>query len=61
MKMIPPEDRGKYRCHFCLSDKSVRYMVKCFDPLEDENKPVTVPCCNRCVLFYGMKNEEGEN
>lgn len=49
MKTINIEQRNKYRCHFCGTTKSVKYIVKIYDPIVDD-KPVNVTCCNKCAL-----------
>lgn len=53
MKLIPIEERGKYRCHFCGTNKSVKYVIKIFDPVIDD-KPVKVTCCNKCALLMAQ-------
>lgn len=59
-RIIPFEKRGKYRCHFCLSEKSVKYFVRCFDPCECDTAFVTIPCCNRCALVYGLRKDDNK-
>lgn len=51
MELIPMEDRSQYRCHFCLSEQSVKYFVEVTDPCESD-EPTTVACCNKCALLY---------
>lgn len=57
MKLIPIEDRGKYRCHFCGETRSVKYLVNYFDPVET-SEPIEVACCNRCALRIGFTKGE---
>lgn len=56
MKLIPIEERGKYRCHFCGTNKSVKYVIKIFDPVISD-KPAKVTCCNKCALLYGQSDK----
>lgn len=58
MKLIPIEDRGKYRCHFCGETRSVKYLVNCFDPVVS-SEPIEVACCNRCCALL-ISCEKGE-
>lgn len=47
-KIIPHEERGKYKCAFCGSKLSVKYFIKVKDALDGKDA-VYVPCCNgRC-------------
>lgn len=55
MKLIPIEDRGKYRCHFCGETRSVKYLVNCFDPVV-ASEPIEVACCNRCAFQIGLES-----
>ncbi len=54
MKIIPEKERKKYRCYFCEETKSVKYMMRVFDPVLG-NKPCEVPSCNKCALFLSSK------
>lgn len=61
MKIIPRAERRKCSCYFCGETRSVKYLVKIFDPVVD-NKPCEVACCNKCALLYGgMENENYPN
>lgn len=51
MKMIPIEDRQRHRCYFCEETRSVKYLVRIFDPVLD-NKPCEVACCNKCAALH---------
>lgn len=51
MKIIPKAERRKCSCYFCGETRSVKYLVKIFDPVVD-NKPCEVACCNKCALLY---------
>lgn len=51
LKLIPPEHRDKFRCSFCGTNKSVRY-------LKEVDKAIQVPCCNRCALVSNNSNNE---
>jgi len=55
--IIPTENRNKYTCCFCGTQK-VKYFIRFFDP--DTKQETTmqmdrkVACCNRCAaLFMG--------
>ena len=50
LSIIPQEKRQNYRCHFCGTIISVKYVTEIFDPVID-NKPTRVCCCNRCILM----------
>ena len=47
--LIPIADRPKYRCHFCGTNKSVKYITEVYDPVID-SKPTKVCCCNKCII-----------
>ena len=51
MKTIPMEDRKKCCCYFCGETRSVKYLVKIFDPVVD-SKPCEVTCCNKCAALH---------
>lgn len=51
LTMIPIEKRENYRCYYCGTNKSVKYIVKVFDPIINNNT-ISVPCCNKCVLTH---------
>ena len=50
MKIIPIEDRKNCRCYFCGETRSVKYLVKIFDPIAD-SKPCEVTYCNKCTAL----------
>lgn len=52
LNMIPLDKRQNYRCHFCGTNLSVKYIIEVFDPVID-TKPVKVCVCDKCVAFYG--------
>ena len=54
--LIPTEKRQNYRCHFCGTNKSVKYVTEIIDPVID-SKPTRVCCCNKCILIGGNANE----
>ena len=54
--MIPGDERGKCRCHFC-GETYAKYIVEVFDPVVD-NKLTDIYCCNKCVI---TKAEEKRN
>lgn len=51
MKIIPMEDRKKFRCYFCDETRSVKYFIKIFDPVVD-SRPCEVACCNKCAALH---------
>ena len=52
MKLIPIEQRKNKICHFCGTDKSVKYTI---NNIDNENK-IEVCCCNKCVTRYENKS-----
>lgn len=54
MKVIPIEKRNKYKCYFCGTTKSVKYIVKINDTIFSD-KPSNVCCCNKCALVFNDK------
>lgn len=62
MKIIPEKDRKNCRCYFCEETRSVKYIVKIFDPVLS-SKPCEVTCCNRCALLHlgGSVNDCSED
>ena len=59
-KLIPPEERHKYRCCVCGTTKSVKYLIPTYDPLEGEGFHDRA-YCNRCALLHSAlveKNKE---
>lgn len=55
-KIIPIEQRHKYRCYFCGETRSVKYITEILDPVID-SKPTRVCCCNKCILIGENTNE----
>ena len=55
MKLIPKEDRNKYRCACCLS-KPVKYLIPAYNPMEGE-KVYELPYCNKCALLATQKED----
>lgn len=49
MKLLPLDERKNIKCHFCGTNKSVKYMVRVVK--DRTNAHITVPCCNRCALI----------
>ena len=52
-KLIPDWHKLGLHCFFCCSKLSVKYEMD-FVPMGD-NKPMTVPVCNRCVLIHSKQ------
>jgi hypothetical protein len=52
--MIEPAKRKTLRCHFCNTDKSVKYLVEISDPIT--NQPTQIHCCNKCYALSGKGN-----
>jgi hypothetical protein len=53
MKLIPKEDRNKYRCACCLS-KPVKYLIPVYNPMKGENV-YKLSYCNKCALLATQK------
>lgn len=51
LKLIPIEDRHKYRCCVCGETRSVKYLIPTYDPLEGEGFHDRA-YCNRCALLH---------
>jgi transcription elongation factor Elf1 len=51
MKLIVDWTTKQYRCHLCGTTKSVKYLMKVYDPVADD-KPVEVAVCNKCALLH---------
>lgn len=49
--MIEPEERKGKVCHFCGTEKSVKYTLDIlnYNPIIGENEIYTVECCNKCL------------
>lgn len=45
---IPDWNKKKSRCHFCGTNKSVKYKTYVMDPVVG-SKPTEVCVCNRCI------------
>lgn len=54
VKLIADWKNKKLRCHFCGSEKSVKYEATIFDSNID-NKKSKICCCNKCALVYNNK------
>ena len=56
IKLIPIEDRHKYRCTLCGETRSVKYFIPVHNPLECEGI-YELPFCNKCaaILFISKK------
>ena len=50
VKLIDWSNKNR-RCHFCGSDKSVKY-----DAILESGK--TVPCCNKCAFIYYVVGDD---
>lgn len=59
LKLIADWHKQKLRCHFCGTEKSVKYLGTVLDPVVD-SKPIEVCICNRCVAVYNDKILEKE-
>lgn len=57
ISMIPSDKRKNYRCHFCGTDKSIKYVTEIFDPVIDASKPTRVCCCNLCFALFNRKEQ----
>jgi hypothetical protein len=55
VKIIPVEKRQNYRCHFCGTTRSVKYVTEIFDPVISD-KPTGVCCCNKCLVLHADEN-----
>lgn len=56
MKLLPLNERENIKCHFCGTNKSVKYTVK---TIEDRSLThIVVPCCNKCVWIYSFLLED---
>lgn len=55
-KIIPTEDRNKYRCCVCLT-KPVKYIIPTYNPLEGEGFH-NLAYCNRCALLHSALVEK---
>ena len=42
--LIAPEKRALWRCHYCNTNKSVKYIV--------HTNGAAFPVCNKCMAFY---------
>lgn len=47
--ICPPSKRKELKCHFCGSDKSVKYQAEIPDPITNEPRQINV--CNRCYFL----------
>ena len=57
MELIPNWRNKNLRCYFCGETRSVKYLIKVFDPVID-SKPIKVCACNKCALKKGTNNEQ---
>ena len=51
MKLIPVDERNKYRCYLCGETRSVKYLIETVNPVE-KSEPFYAPYCNKCVLTH---------
>ena len=58
MKLIPKWQDKLLRCHFCGTNKSVKYAVELHGAICD-NKPLEVSVCNKCALLYDKERDNG--
>jgi hypothetical protein len=58
MKLIPNWQDKLLQCHFCGTNKSVKYAVELHGAVCD-NKPLEVCACNRCALLHDHPAEKG--
>jgi hypothetical protein len=58
-KLIPLEERHKYRCCVCGETKSVKYLIPTHNPLEGEEIH-DLPYCNRCALLHSALTEKNK-
>lgn len=56
-KLIPSEERHKYRCCVCGETRSVKYLIPTHNPLEGEGFH-DLPYCNRCALLHSALVEK---
>lgn len=50
-KIIPPEERHKYRCCLCCETRSVKYLIPTYNPLEGEGF-YDLPYCDKCASWF---------
>lgn len=55
MKILQSEGRKNCHCFFCDETRSVKYLVRVFEPAV-ESKSHEVACCNKCAAMYVGKN-----
>ena len=53
-KLMPIKERHTMnRCHFCGTDKSVKYIGKVLNPcITASNRFLDIMMCNKCVLLH---------
>ena len=56
-KLIPSEERHKYRCCVCGETRSVKYLIPTYNPLEGEGFR-DLAYCNRCALLHSALVEK---
>ena len=58
-KLIPTEDRNKYRCCVCGETRSVKYLMPTIviDTLSGIEE---LPYCNRCALLHSALIEKNK-
>lgn len=52
IEIIKDWNKKQLKCHFCGSEKSVKYQVNIIDSAIDRCESENVYCCNRCVLSF---------
>jgi hypothetical protein len=58
MKIIPNWQDKLLKCHFCGTNKSVKYAVELHGAICD-NKHLEVCVCNKCALLFVHPTEKG--
>lgn len=61
-KLIPPEERHKYRCCVCNATVSVKYLIPTLiiDTI-DGTERIDRPYCNRCALLLSDLERRNSN
>ena len=53
ISLLPSDKRQNYKCHFCDTNLSVKYVVEITDKVIDPHKPIRTCCCNKCITLFG--------
>ena len=55
-KLIPSEERHKYRCCVCGEMRSVKYLI----PTTEYGETKELSYCNRCALLHSALTEKNK-